>query len=223
MEALALPNKTVAKSERLPPLKNYQLDAIARLVSLEGSSPEMIAATIGCAVERITFLMSGTSRNKTYQKYLDKYRKIVAEHHAGAVMGLIEMIPKAHEATVNALEAEDKRLAAETAFKVYDAVGVTSKGRSGGEDPGAVNIGNININPQAATVLTDSVSNVGSMLTELRAHLAAEVGNGRAHELIGEAALPTPPGQLEVLDGEALTPIDEAQDVFATTEIEDPQ
>jgi hypothetical protein len=197
-------------TQRITHLKNYQLETIAKLICLSASSPEQIAETVGVPPKRIMGLLSG--RNKTFNKLRDKYAKLVAEEFHGATMRMVEMLPKAHEAMENALESDDKRLAVETAFKIHDAVGLGAKRQSGGEtsQPG-VNV-HIHSNPEATTILTSGITEVGSMLSELRTHLQND--SGQSHELSGSAALPVPAGQLQVTNDEALPTEEDALGVF---------
>lgn len=209
---------SLATKERILPLRDYQLDVIARLACL-ANSPEVIAETIGIPLKRITSLMTGSNGNKKFKVLQAKYEKIMAENFHGASMKMIEMIPACHEAQEAALGSDDKRLAVDTAFRVMDAVGLTGKTQPGGaEEPRGGDTYNF-INSQANTVLTTTMDKVAETLTELREFTATEIP--KSHEFLGTEAIPVPAGQLEVTDGEALTPIEEAKEVLEiiTTEV----
>ncbi len=191
------------------PLKKYQLETIAKLLCLNANTVDSVADITGIDVSRISNLLGG--RNKTFNVEYERCRKIVMQNHSGAMMDMIELMPKGRDAIERALDSNDTRLAADNAWKLYDAVGVTSSSRQQAAESG--NVTNITFNnQQAATILTESVAGVGNMLNDLRAHLATEVE--RSHELIGAEALPVPPGQLEVGDGEALPTVEDADGVF---------
>ena len=203
----------MSDSEVEPPgrssrLRSHQLETIAKLLCMNANSPEQVAETVGISVERLKGFMDG--RNKTFNTFYEKYRAIVDQHHTGAMMNMIEMMPKAHAAVDRGLDSVDTKLAVDTAFKLYERV-IPTKSEKVGIDTGVA----VNVtfgNAQAAGILSDSVVNVGVTLVELRSHMEKEVT--LSHELVGEAALPVPPGQLEVSDGEALPVPEDATDVL---------
>ena len=187
------------------PLKPYQLDTIAKLACMDANSPEQIAQTTGIPVNRIMGLLS--RKNKTFNKLYDHYHAIVMKNHTGATMRMVEMIPKAHIAVENALDSEDTKLAADTAFKLYERV-LPSKNPAHAD----VVVNNVTFNnPQATTILAETVTGVGAMLGQLKAHMEKEI-NPLTHELHGLAALPRPPSQLEIGSGEAMPEIHDARD-----------
>ena len=197
----------VEPPERSSRLRSGQLETIAKLLCMNANSPEQVAETVGISVERLKGFMDG--RNKTFNTFYEKYRAIVDQHHTGAMMNMIEMMPKAHAAVDRGLDSVDTKLAVDTAFKLYERVIPVKKEHTAGPDV-AVNV--TFGNAQAAGILSESVVNVGVTLVELRSHMEKEVT--LSHELVGEAALPVPPGQLEVSDGEALPLPEDATDAL---------
>ena len=198
--------KGLTANGQLKPLRPYQLETIAKLACMDANSPEQIAQTVGLPVKRIMGLLSG--KNKTFQRLYDHYHQIVMREHTGATMKMVELLPKAHIAVEKALDSEDTKLASDTAFKLYERVLPNPNAKT------ATQVGEINVtfnNPQATTILNETVVGVGSMLSDLKAHMAKEI-NPITHELHGLAALSRPASQLEVGNGEAMPSIEDAQD-----------
>lgn len=201
-------------NRRVMALPDYRIEAITKLIALGTSSPEQIAETCSIDLKRLMALIKRKS-NKKFTKRLEYWKGVMAKHHTGAVMDIVEKIPAASSAVDRALDSEDTRLASDTAWKVYEAVGITKKHSGNGDGTPAVQV-NLFANPQAVSVLTESVSKVGSTLVELRSYMEGE-GVIQSHELIGADALPVPPGQQEIREGDALPNEDDVEDALYTT------
>jgi len=191
-------------------LKEYQLETVAKLSAMNANSPEQISITTGIPLNRINQLMRG--ENSKFNILQNKYRELVSKHHTGARFNMMEMIPLCNEAIRSALVSEDTRLAKDTAFEIIDRVipDLNPRAqRSLAGEPGQFNISITHNNPQAVNILNSTMDSVANMMGELKGQLAME-GEFISHELIGEAALPTPPGQLEVGDGLAYPTLEES-------------
>ena len=189
-------------------LKEYQLDVIARLSAMNANTPEQISITTGIPLAKITALYKGS--NKTFNTLQSHYKELVMRHHTGAMMDMVEKLPKCSQAIDGALESGDARLAKDTAFEIYDRVLPEMNPRlNRGKPETEINLSFTHNNPQAAVILNETMDSVADMVRGLKDHLALE-GEVISHELIGEQALPTPPGQLEVGGGEALPSVEDS-------------
>ncbi len=181
-------------------LKEYQLDLIAKLSAMNASSPEQISITTGIPIKSVNNLFLGN--NSKFNKLQNSYREMVSKNLGGAKFNLIKKLEKCDRALDLALESGDARLARDTAFEIMDRVlpELNPRARSQAAESG-INISITQNNPQAAILLNNTMDSVANMMKDLKGHLTLE-GEVLSHELIGEEALPPPPGQLEVGSGE---------------------
>jgi hypothetical protein len=197
------PGEIVKTRERA---KDYQLESLAQMAVL-GIPPDTMGVTTGLSTEYVTRLVE-ERRNETFNRYHDKY---LAQRTKNATEGhfrLGDILDKAYNGVEEAVEAKDIRVKAENSWKVIHHVTGDPNRKSEGQSGDNITINN----PVVQTQVTNTMTAVAEALGGLQAAVAAQDPN--AHILIGTDALPIPPSQLEVEQGEAsITPTEGPDDL----------
>jgi hypothetical protein len=175
--------------------KDYQLESLAQMAVL-GIPADRMAVTSGLSVEYVERLLT-ERRNKTFLRFHDKF---MAERTSQATAGefrLGSMLNKAYDGIEASLDASDIRVRSENSWRLVERMNPdpNRKGGSGGDINLTVNA------PHIQTQVSNTMTAVAESLVGLRDALSNQDPN--AHILLGADALPTPPSQLEVSEGEA--------------------
>ena len=209
---------TPGEMQRGKHLLEHQLDAIAKLAALGGNSPERIAVTLNIPPKRIEKLLRGGA-NEKFDKLYGGYQKEMMSQFHGAVFNLVERLPRVHEVFDEALSSKNVAEKTSMAKWIYEKVHpVASTKQVENLQDNSTNVF-INQNPEARQQLSDTVQTVGTVLGELKTYISRPPGPN--HELIGVEALPIPPGQLEVTDGEALPEVFESDETLKLIELDE--
>ena len=175
--------------------KAYQLEAVAQL-SVLGTHASTIAAVTELTEPYINRLLSG-GNNQTFDDIREKYRQQNMKLVTGAHFKLVDMLPEVDTAIQNALGANDLRLAAETAWKIRDKVIPDMVNNNRDPDSFQITINQPHVQAKIGETMTD----VAEALSLLKSVIQSQ--DPGAHIMVGVEALPIPPSQLEVSEGEA--------------------
>ena len=193
-----LPEKTNGSPTTRERAKDYQLEAIARL-SVLGTPPATMAATVGLSEPYITRLLSG-KHNETFNRLHDDYKRMVLKNVVGAHFDLAQKLPEALLAIGDALGAQDARLRFEGAKWVWDKIVPDFSGRpKNGGDSDTLQI--ILNQPLVRAEIGESMASVAQVLLGLREAINTQQED--QYVKLGTDALHTPPSQSEVSGGEA--------------------
>jgi len=189
--------------------KDHQLEAVAQLATM-GTPAGTMAAVTGLSEGYINRLLTD-KRNETFNKLHDSYLEKNLKTLVGARFELADKIGRALEVFGEAMEAPDIRLRKEMATWLWDKTIPDLNKDKGGDSS---DIFQVVINqPQVQTAIHEGMSIVADSLLGLREAIASQTVD--AHMLVGTAALPIPPGQREVSEGEApLEPTEGPEDLL---------
>ena len=193
-----LPERTNGSPSTRERAKDYQLEAIARLAVL-GTPPATMAATVGLSEPYVNRLLSG-KHNETFNKLHDDYKAQVLKNVVGAHFELAQKLPDALAAIGDSLLAQDIRVRAENAWRVWEKIVPDFSGRP--KNNGETDSLQIILNqPQVRTQIGETMESVAQCLVGLREAISTQSPD--QYVKLGTDALPTPPSQLEVSGGAA--------------------
>ncbi len=205
--------KPTATRERA---KEHQLEAIAQLSTL-GTPAATISAITTLSEPYINRLLRG-GKNKTFDKLLENYKQQNLKTVVGAHFTLVDLLPQSNDAIRDALTGNDSRLRAETAWKVRDKVVPDLMKAQSGPDSYHITLNQPHIQSQIGETMESVASSLGMLRDIIRSQ------DPDAHLKLGAEALPIPPGQMEVVEGEAsLEPTEDPKTDLLTELIEEPE
>ena len=190
------PTPTSAKQERERG-KLHQLEAVAQMCTM-GTPAGTMAAVTGLSEGYINRLLSD-GRNETFNKLRESYLEKNLKTLVGARFKLADRIDASLEAFDSALSAPDLRLRKEMATWLWEQTVPKLDGGNGKESSDTFQL--VINQPHVQTQINETMANVANALVGLRDAVASDPSPERV--LIGAEALPTPPSQLEVEEGEA--------------------
>ena len=194
--------------------KDHQLNAIAQMATM-GTPAGTMSVVTGLSEGYINRLLTDKKNetfNKLHEGYLEKNLKTLV----GARFELADTIGQVQEVFNAALAAPDIRVRKEMAIWIWDQ---TVPKLDDGKGKDSSDIFQVVINqPQVQTAIHEGMSIVADNLLGLREAIASQAVD--AHMLVGTDALPIPPGQREVSEGEAPLEPTEGPGDFLTELIE---
>lgn len=200
MDEIVETETKVIKRDRLT---NAEMDNIARL-GVECIPVGDIAKITGVSVKKVTKLFEGG--NETFDRLREQWQTMAIDVSTRHRRNLIGLMQDAHSAVEVALGSEDKKVAADNAWKLFDNLGLNPKTPRG--DTFNVHLGDNtqhNYGPREIEATSQNVIDIHAKTQEL-GHFAKDVGDFTKHLLKGTEALPTPEAQIRVVEGEALPP-----------------
>jgi hypothetical protein len=184
-----------------------------------GTPAGTIAMVTGLSEGYIDRLLSGHSRNETFNKLREQYKEKNLRTLVGSRFELADLISKSLTVFNESLEAQDQRLRFESAKWIWDQVMPDLKSKNG---DGHSDTWQITINqPHVQTAISDTMSSVAETLKGLHSTIASQ--DPDAHVKLGTDALNVSPTQLEVQEGGVqLDPAREGKTDLLTELIEEP-
>ena len=180
-----------AKRERA---KEYQLDAIAQF-SVLGIPASTIAGITELSEIYINRILKG-GQSAVFDKLREGYKQQNLKVVAGAHFKLVDMLPEAQDAIQDALGCKDIRVRAENAWKVHDKVVPNLFKDTDKQDSYHITLNQPHVQAQVG----ETMSSVAKSLTMLLSIVRDQDPGQFVKD--GAEALPTPPSQHEVEEGE---------------------
>lgn len=194
--------------------KDYQLDTLAQMAVM-GVPADQMASEVDLPIDYVNRLLEG-GRNEKFDRLQADYREKVTTKTVNARFALYDFLDDATQAIGEAIRGGDIRLRAEQSWKLLGELAPNPRATVGG---GGDHLSIVFNNPSVQAQIGEGITNMTNMFTELRQAVTEQNGNG--HTLLGEQALPVPPSQLEVTDGEALPNPGDSVDDFPMEAVEE--
>jgi hypothetical protein len=180
-----------AKRERA---KEYQLDAIAQF-SVLGIPSGTIAGITELSETYINRLLRG-GQSKKLDELREGYKQQNLKVVAGAHFKLVDMLPEAQDAIQDALGCKDIRVRAENAWKVHDKVVPNLFKDTDKQDSYHITLNQPHVQAQIGETMSSVSKSLNILLSVVRGQDPGQYVKD------GTDALPVPPSQLEVEEGE---------------------
>ena len=194
--------ETEARVVKRDRLTNAEMDNIARL-GVECFPVGDISKITGVPIKKVTQLFEGG--NETFDRLRSQWQTMALDVSTKHRRTMIGKMDDAHKAVGDALLSEDKKVAADQAWKLFDNLGLNPKTPRG--DTWNIHLGDnnqqTNYGPREIEAANQNVIEIHAKTQEL-GHFASDIGDFSKHLLKGVDALPIPEAQMKVVEGEAL-------------------
>ena len=158
-------------------IPEHKLNALARM-KVEGFDAEKMADTVSLSVKTVRGLLK--NGNVKFNKLVEAHENKVIHEQVLHRMWMADHIDVAEQAVLNAIEGNDKRLAAENAWKLLDKACPTPKEKLAPAE--------FNLNIKAETEIKDAVIQIGQQVLEVTKVLSTQ--DPMKHVRTGAEALP---------------------------------